>query len=422
MSPPSRPLNCPVGLFASLLVALVWMLIGTSLVAQEGAFVPATPAVEVQTIQGESVAGRLSALGADRISIVSESGKSLTWQPTEVARISFTNSSRTGPPTVVTLHGGSEISASIVTLRDETMTIRCSGQPPLESSIGSVRSIRFRAPSNATDAAWLGYVEEPQRKDRLVIRRDGDTLDPIEGTVISIDRDAVVFDLGGNTVEAPLGKLEGVIFSNAGERRQTRSIQVTDVLGSKWMTDQVRWDATADQVTLSLDGANQGDPVTHSLSIDQLIDIRFSGGILYLADAEVARQSSPAAAVAIVGDELAATWFSPQSESQSIVMPFSSQRVIRIPDHYQNLVAGVRLDPEVKQFTPVTVSVAIDGEVVWTQTLNDRKTIGLVLPIGEGRQLTLLTRSETETEPNEFTSLGNTLGHRVQWLGARLLK
>lgn len=375
------------------------------------------PKIQFETIDGDSVSGQLGNLTGSSLSAILAGGESKQWDLTEIARIQFDGSEKTSPPARVVLRGGSEVASAATSMEDEKLLVRSIGQPSFTVSIRSVQSVRFRAPSSATDADWLALVEEPQRRDRLVIRREGNALDPIEGTVLEINRDSVSFDLSGNIVDAPLKKLEGVIFSTTTDRETEKPIRVRDQRGSNWMADQVNWNASDGSLRLDL-----GNDITHSIPLKELLEIQFSGGILYLSDAEVAEQRQPESLKALLGEDFASTWFATETDTKNLTTVLSSDHVIRIPEGYQKLVAAVRVASEVDQFAPLTVSVLLDNRVAWTLEIQDRKPHGLILPIEDARRLTLRSAHPGPDTSKTSPTISNALGHRIEWLGARLLK
>ncbi|MFG0266439.1 MAG: hypothetical protein ACF8AM_15025 [Rhodopirellula sp. JB055] len=375
------------------------------------------PEIQLETLEGDSYSGHLNILTGSTLSVTLSGGQSQQWELTEISRLRFQGSARTSPPTRAVLRGGSEIAAAATSMQQDDLLIRSVGQPSLSVPIGKVRSVRFRAPASATDPNWLALVEEPQRRDRLVIRREGDALDPIEGTILEIKRDSVSFDLSGNIVDAPLNKLEGVIFSTSNNRESGKTLRVLDQWGSEWMAEQATWNSTAGSLELNL-----GDGITHSIPADQLLEIRLSGGILYLSDAEVAEQNQSESLNTIVGNDLASTWFATETQSKNLTTVLSSDHVVRVPEGYEKLVSAVRISPDVDQFTPLKVSVLLDDQMVWSLDLQDRKPHGLILPLEDARRLTLRIDQADVDSSESSPSLADALGHRVEWLGARLLK
>ena len=410
MTRSSRSQTPIIALFATFIVAFS----GTKASGQDtSGEADLGPKIQFETIDGDTETGQLSNLTGSSLSAILAGGESKQWDLTEIARIKFDGSEKTNPPTRVVLRGGSEVASAATSMEDEKLLVRSIGQPSFTVPIRSVQSVRFRAPSAATDTDWLALVEEPQRRDRLVIRREGDVLDPIEGTILEINRDSVSFDLSGNIVDAPLKKLEGVIFSTTSDRETEKPIRVRDQRGSNWMADQVNWNATDRSIQLDL-----GNDITHSIPVKELLEIQFSGGILYLSDAEIAEQRQSDSLKAL----LASTWFATETDTKNLTTVLSSDHVIRIPEGYQKLVAAVRVASEVDQFAPLTVSVLLDDRVAWTLEIKDRKPHGLILPIEDARRLTLRSTQPGSDASETLPTINNALGHRIEWLGARLLK
>ncbi|WDQ18650.1 hypothetical protein [Rhodopirellula sp. P2] len=409
-----RNLISPAALFAILVVVLP----KTAGFSQDtSAGTDSGPLIQLETLESDSYSGHLSNLTGSTLSVTLSDGQSKQWELTEVSQIQLEGSARTSPPTRVVLRGGSEIASAATSMKEEDLLIRSVGQPSFNVSIRAVQSVRFRAPSATTDVNWLALVEEPQRRDRLVIRRDGDALDAIEGTILEIKRDSVSFDLSGNVVDAPLNKLEGVIFSTTSDRESEKPLRVRDQWGSLWMAEQANWNPTERSLQLDL-----GEGITHSIPVEQLLDIRLSGGILYLSDAEVAQQSQLESLNALVGEDLASTWFATETHSKNLTTVLSSDHVVRIPEGYQKLVAAVRVASDVDQFAPLKVSVLMDDRTVWSLDIQDRKPHGLILPLEDARRLTLrITQPDADSTTSPQT-IADALGHRVEWLGARLLK
>lgn len=414
MTRSSRSQTPIIALFATFIVAFS----GTKASGQDtSGEADLGPKIQFETIDGDTETGQLSNLTGSSLSAILAGGESKQWDLTEIARIKFDGSEKTNPPTRVVLRGGSEVASAATSMEDEKLLVRSIGQPSFTVPIRSVQSVRFRAPSAATDTDWLALVEEPQRRDRLVIRREGDVLDPIEGTILEINRDSVSFDLSGNIVDAPLKKLEGVIFSTTSDRETEKPIRVRDQRGSNWMADQVNWNATDRSIQLDL-----GNDITHSIPVKELLEIQFSGGILYLSDAEIAEQRQSDSLKALLGDDLASTWFATETDTKNLTTVLSSDHVIRIPEGYQKLVAAVRVASEVDQFAPLTVSVLLDDRVAWTLEIKDRKPHGLILPIEDARRLTLRSTQPGSDASETLPTINYALGHRIEWLGARLLK
>ncbi|MCM2370557.1 glycosyl hydrolase family 98 [Aporhodopirellula aestuarii] len=384
-----------------------------------------TSEVSVTTSDGKTLTGDLVAIDESDLHL-KEGVKVATLPLADLSRLQFDRSSYPSQPMRLQLSGGSLLSVTAVTWTDQSVTVTPTRQSPLTFPVEQLRWIRFRMGNPATDPTWLGWIEESRRGDRLVVRRNEKALDSIDGTVLGISRKSVRFSMRGNEIEAPLEKLEGVMLSNQGESVSPAAIQLTDASGSVWACESLSLTRGESDLRVTLAGS-----IEHQIPVSQIREIRFAGGILPLAEAEIATSgygtettTSNASAVAIEMKK----WFSPATEGGSIQMHVPGEITFRIPDGYQKLVVAARRDTDVNQFMAVRLQVLLDDRVQWSGVLQDRESLGLELPLGDAGRLSLKAAplpkgddpktSTTETLPD----LSGTLGGTVEWFSGRLLK
>lgn len=410
----------------------VFLIIGTS------ALPAASTEVTVTTSDGESVTGGLVEMNGEAIGL--DVGTEVRTIPLENAsRVNFPHSSLPPLPTVVELSGGSIMHVTRVTWDGEELKLTPSRQSSLTLPVSRLKSIRYRTGNPATDPTWLGWREDARRGDRLAVRRDEKTLDSIDGTVVGVGTQTIQFEMGGNTIEAPIAKLEGVLFSAANSNTGPTSdpIRVVDTSGSQYLAVSVRLAPASDTLEIRLPGEIQ-----HSIPLDQVMSIGFAGGVLRLVDTEVASSEFNSGSNAARFPAWMENWFEPRAsgegsdEEEVILMRSPSEIRFRIPDGYQKLKAAVRRHPEVDLFLPVRVEVLTDEKVVWAATLDDRDALGLELELGDARTLTLRTSTSNQaTEPTADANLSpeqepeqepggmpTYFGGQIQWFGGRLLK
>ncbi|MEM8680360.1 MAG: NPCBM/NEW2 domain-containing protein [Planctomycetota bacterium] len=139
-----------------------------------------------------------------------------------------------------------------------------------------VRALRFNPPSNL-DAQWGEILQSEFVGDVLVIRRDNDSLDYLEGVVREFTDQSVSFEYDGEVLEVPRSKLEGAIFfrPDASEPPRVKLATVDDGLFH------------LDRLSIH-DGkilARTTSDVELNLPLEQLRRLDFRGGkILYLGD------------------------------------------------------------------------------------------------------------------------------------------
>lgn len=337
----------------------------------------------------------------------------------DLSQLATGNKPRQPLPMRAALVGGSELCVTGLTWTGDAVEFAVAGQSPLSVPARQLRWVRFRAGSAATDPVWLGWLEEIRRADRLVVRRSEKALDSIDGTVLGIGRDTVKFEMRDNPIDAPLAKLEGILFSSPADEPAPSGITVLDIAGSQWAANSLQMPAGGSAVRVELAGG-----IEHEIPLDQVLKITFAGGILALSDLEVAAaefgEETPAAGGATKSAALN-EWFGPQSKDGMIRIDAPGAITLRIPDGYQKLIVASRRSRDVSQFTALQLEVLVDGEVRWTGTLQDRESLGLELPISGARQLTL--RASRMSPTNESSPPhGAALGGSIEWFSGRLLK
>lgn len=372
----------------------------------------------VTTADGGAASGSLLEISADGVHIEGESGISiLPFQ--DLSQLTIANESRQPMPMRVALAGGSELCVTGLTWTDDAVELAVSRQAPMTVPARQLRWVRFRAGNAGTDPTWLGWLEETRRADRLVVRRNDKALDSIDGTVLSIGRESVKFEMRDNAIDAPLAKLEGILFSKSVPEPAASGIRVIDTAGSQWTAESLRMRAGELAIRITLAGGTE-----HEIPLDQVQKIMFAGGILALSDLEVASATFADGSKSATGLAKPAglkEWFAPHSDDGVIRVDAPGTITLRIPDGYQKLIVASRRSRDVSQFTALQLEVLVDGEVRWTSTLQDRESLGLELPISGARQLTL--RASRMSQTNESSPPpGAAMGGRVEWFSGRLLK
>lgn len=387
----------------------------------------AAPVIEVtvSTSDGQAIQGDLIRINSDGVQIGDESDQ---LRPSDsLSEIRFPHLAKQSLPTVVELIGGTKIHVSSVSWDGDRFELTPARQSKIELPIDQLKSIRYRPGNPSTDAVWLGWTEEARRGDRLAVRRDGRTLDSLDGTVVGIQRETIQFEMGGNTIDAPIAKLEGVLFSATQAETGAAGIRVSDTSGSQYVAESIELSAASTELQVTLTGS-----VKHSIPVGQLLSIQYAGGILRLSDAEIA---SSRIAMQETGQpnsllrESIQAWFSPKAAEPKgddsggiIAMSSPGEISFRIPPGYEQFIAAVRRQSDVNVFLPVSVEVLVDGKKQWSGTIENRESLGLELPIKDARLLTLRVMESSADKSNEDNPVTGSLGGSVEWFSGRFLK
>lgn len=384
-----------------------------------------TREVTVATADGQTIQGDLIRINSDSVQIGDES--SVLRPNDSLSEIRFPHLEKQSLPTLVELSGGSKIHVSNVVWDGDRVELTPARQPTIELPVDQLKSIRYRPGNPSTDVVWIGWTEEARRGDRLAVRRDGRTLDSLDGTVVGIQRDTIQFEMGSNTIDAPIAKLEGVLFSTTKAEPGAAGIRVNDTSGSQYIAQSIELAAASKELQITLT-----DSVRHSIPVDQLISIQYAGGILRLSDAEIAASRLVTDATGRPGSVLQESmqvWFSPKAiksnedDSAGVISMQSPGEIsFRIPPGYRQFIAAVRRLGDVNAFLPTSVEVLIDGQKQWTGTIENRESLGLELPISGARLLTLKVFESLSDQTGDVTPVSGTLGGSIEWFSGRLLK
>ena len=328
------------------------------------------------------------------------------------------------PDRTVRLRNGSVLRADEVTADQNRLGIKLRRIDNIELPIERAASLRLRRPQPTVDSIWLGYLAEQTAADRLVIRRGGDVLDVVEGVILEMDSESVQFDIDGQTVAAPLNKLEGVIWSSQTNSEKDASgaarWTVQDVYGSKFRSDSVSIDN--DEVRVTLAGQ------TFAMSIDNLRRIGAVGNTVSLQDlrpVQLTVAMSPLSKLApatveaffgpVTGSEPTAGFGSGgpngSGDSSPWTMSVGTTAEYRVTPGMTQLTGSCRRPDKVVATTPITIEVLVDGRSAMRQSIpSDRDaTVGFEVDLQSARRVTLLVDGDASL-----------LGGRVQWSDVRL--
>lgn len=371
-------------------------------------FVLAVLPVSVKTNSGTTVEGNLDGFTTSSL-LLNRSGQVIELGFDDLSSLRPTElEDKTGPTYRVMLVGGSSIAAQNLSLVDSQLEIELRRQNKLRVPISQVKAIRFRAPSVATDSKWLGIIEEESRGDKLVIRRPGDRIDPQQGVAESIADGKVVFDLDGDKVNAPVDRLEGVVFGGSRGIVEDADIQVLDVYGSRWSVISIEPSKGDQPLQLRLSHS-----LLHEVPLHQIESIRWSGGITLLAEEKPVSDSFQPYFPTDINTDLWKNFFGPVRDQEAdLLMVGGSAIEYRIEPGHRILAGSVRRNQNVTKAGEVTVRIEIDGKSVWQETLLDAEPRGFELPVEDSRRLAIKVDSEQDGD----------LGDSVRISRPRLLK
>jgi hypothetical protein len=339
--------------------------------------------VRVTTVDGQTREVTLQGVRKSEV-VIESSGNQETIAIENLLALERVEPSSTTPPTMrVELFGGSRIAAASAASSGSDIELTIPEQPSLQIPLNQVRWLRFRPSSPATDPQWLGMIDNQRTADVLVVRRAGDALDEVQGIVKSITKDSVKIDLDGDDLDAPVAKLEGVLFANSSSVASSGSVIIEDIQGSRWHAKSLN-EENAGSLTLEF-----SEGIKHVLPLDQLSRIETTGAVQFLAKEEPAEDEfSPSTKIGI-DPALAKQWLSVGTDGNDLIMQAESHVEYRLSDQFSTLIGSVQFDPSVSAGGKCSLRILLDDNVVWDQLfdVDDPAQRGYELPIGKARRL-----------------------------------
>ncbi|MEO1530053.1 MAG: NPCBM/NEW2 domain-containing protein [Planctomycetota bacterium] len=362
--------------------------------------------VEVETVSGDKVAGKWNGAEEGAIRLMTSGGntaipidKLVSLRPADLPP------TKTKPPVLVTITGGSSVRVQDFALTDSTFTLEPRRQEPIQLPVKQVRSVRFRLESAKTDPQWLGLLEAENRRDLMVIRRPGDQLDPIEGIVLGLTNETLKFELDGEAIDAPIDRLEGIILRGSASSGSSK-VRVEDIYGSVFAVSRLEPSSGSETVEVDLGGKSP-----HPIPLGDIRSITWASGRVLLARVDAADQSLTPLLKTKVDADLFAAWFAPRSEDDDLVATAGGKIEFRVDDGFRVLAGSVIKDADVIGGDSV-VRIVADDKVAWEESLTDDQPKGFRVEIANVRRVRFEVLSGKDGD----------VGDRVRFLNLRFLK
>ena len=364
--------------------------------------------VKVTTSDGSTFSGDFAGIGSQQINLdIGSESRSISFdslgelEPEE-------SPSGTGPSRQVVLTSGTVIAVQSVSLLDDELTAHPRRQMPLSIPIKKIRSIRFQKANPAVDPAWFAKQEEERRSDTLVIRRDNDKLDFVDGLVTEIDSESVKLELDGDTIDAPITRLEGVFFGGTPAIDNALNILVIDKYGSRWSVTKLLPSDKEEPLQLEL-----AESMQHQVPIDHIETIQWTGGMTMLRSIEPAEISHDEFRKSDLKMPISRLrMFDPTvSNSSDLIVHGNTSLEYRLDDDFTIFASGIRRG-EVKRAGQTIVRVIADDKKLWEEPIKGISPQGFELKIENARRLRIEVDSGSD----------GTLGDTIRLTRPRLLK
>lgn len=288
------------------------------------------------------------------------------------------------PKLTSVLADGSEIRMDEVTFDDRNATLNPKSKAPLKIPVKSLRSLRLRPGDPASDPQWLGLLDKEQRGDVMVIRRNNGQLDPVAGVALGLSGETLKFSLGGREIDAPVNKLEGIIFRPPAEAPRRASVQIEDRNGSRYYARSLQSNAEDGRLSFLL-----SDDSKASVPLKNILSIQWSSGQATLASLAAAQSSIKPTVPTALDGALMNQWFGAKASGADLIASANWTAEYRVEPGFSTLSGSVQRWQQTNAGGKVLVRISTDENVQWEQTLQLDEAKGFRIPVAGAKRLRL---------------------------------
>ncbi len=350
--------------------------------------------VEVQMLDGTTVAGSLVQLDTDRAVIDTADGPVecqastlLSIRPKAHEKSSAGNSGTDLENMAIHLVDGSVLTARQYTVGDAKARVTLLDGQVIEIAANQIAQVRLQPQGVDTAQPWAELAQNQRPGDLLVIRK-GDTIDHLEGVIHDVDDERVHFELDGETLPVKRSKAFGLIYRRAPATGLSKTVcQIVDTSGSRWNV-----------ASLSLDGSLDGDTpdenrlrwttrggITFTRPLDAIKHLDFSlGKIAFLSDlapesirhtpyfGNLAKRPLLANFRAVRNDmnlEAAPLRLGGKSYAKGLALHSRTEVTYRLPDRFRRFLATIGIDDVVRPHGDVRLVIRGDDRVLFEKVV-----------------------------------------------------
>jgi len=253
------------------------------------------PQVDVTTLSGAALAGRLMALTPQHLDLEAD-GKPVRVPTSELLLVHVTSNAASSVPAappvpesdpvsttltaVISLVDGSRLTVTKISMSADTLTVEHPTVGAIPISRNRVRSVRLAGDDPAVAESWKELQQREKKQDYLVIRK-GDVLDHLDGVVGALDDATLKFLLDGDQIEVKRARVFGWIYAQEAGKPATAGLRVALADKDVVLAGSVGWDGKNWSVHLP------GMKAPAALAVGAIRSLDFSAGrVLFLSAIE----------------------------------------------------------------------------------------------------------------------------------------
>lgn len=375
--------------------------------------------IDVSTIDGAMLSGSLLSFEQQSVALESQ-GERVTLPFDSLLEVRFAKSGVAGTPQAnnlsVQLSDGSKLGCSQVILKDRTLVVQTLAAGPIEAPVTAARAICFRELDGAIAEKWNDLSTSQPERDLLIVR-NGDVLDRLEGTVSALDEKTLTF-LAGDTpvaIDRTKPKLFGVVFSHSPAKEvaalcdlKLKSGDHLSVASLKFDSDEIRAGLTSGaSVSISTENIEAID--FGRSKIDYLSDIEPREtrhtpliGTTDLDSVFIVRRdhsdAGPETPIRIDG----------KSYSRGLVIHSKTELDYRLNGNYRRFAAVAGIEQLVRPNGHVVLTISADGKNLFSsEVTGTQPPVPLDLDISGARVLTISVDFGEDWDIADHLALGD---------------
>ena len=365
--------------------------------------------VVLRRASGDVETAQLSALDSEKVE-ATIAGKLTTIPIADLLAVELSGARiAVAPQAWLELLDGSTLLATDFTTTSGTAQFKLLSGQEYSIPTRSLRAVRFRPGTEATNKAWADIVGGDLTGDLLVIRKTaeasedapaegGIVLDQLDGAILGVAATTVKFDFDGDKIDVKREKLEGIAFYQPVARNLTRPLcQLLDRGGGRWMVKSMKLEGENLAVETPV-GARINLPLADLATIDLA-----AGNLLFLTDLEPEKRDAlfglqPAGMTAtfaqLYQNRASDTPFKldGSTHARALALHGKSTLTYRLPEGFKSLRAVVGIDDAVQASSRVQLTIVVDNRELFKGEFDNdhRGPVNLDLDVTGARRLVIL--------------------------------
>jgi hypothetical protein len=365
--------------------------------------------VDVRTLDQRAITGPIAEITSERI-VVTQASQPVSIPTAELLTITPRRSKPADPQgaTWIELVDGSRLAASDVSIEDAEATIRID-EKKVRLPTSAIRCVEMQASTEPVAKRFAELRATKTTDDRLIVRRNENTIDSIEGTVRRVTPDTIEFKLDGEIVKVKRPKVFGFVLFRPTDRKPDEVVALVDE------SSKARWAAA--RLQLEKDGLRivtaGGVEVTRPWSSIARLDYS-AGKLLFLSDLEPETvEWTPLVSSTAVPADLA-SYFRPrrdrsiqggalqlaksengrrrvQAFEKGVSMVSRTRIVYRLPSEFRSFTAVAGIDARMKGAGGVRLEILADDKKLLDKTIRGRdEPLAINLDVRGAGRLTIV--------------------------------